>query len=286
MNNSTGKWLIRVGSLILLVGFFIPSMAVSCSALGTKQSFSLYDLANAGYPQKNPLLFLVLLGALAAAVLTVIANKTREQRLYLQIGELVSVGIGGFSLLITILSLYNQFSGAAGGMGLEYSLEFGFFILLLGYLLNGAGIVLDYLEGRQAPIASPASYPPAAYPAVQNPPPRMEAAPVPGPGPAGMDMSAQAGGARLEIKTGRAPATVFPLTDRLYVGRSSDCQLRLPDSQVSRLHARFRFGNGSWFIQDQGSTTGTFVNGKRVQAIKLNSGDQVKIGDTILTICL
>jgi hypothetical protein len=289
MNNSTGKWLVRAGSLILLVGFFLPSMAVSCSALGAlgaKQTFSLYDLATNQF-LKESLLYLVLLGGLAAIAFSFIPPKTQQQRMIFLIGQLVSAGLGALSLFFSVLTLYGQFNGASGEslMSLDYSLEFGFFFLLLGYILSGVGIVLQFFEGKKtSPSLSP-SYQPSFQP--PYPPPYQEAREVPPPAPyyqpmPGMGAGPQASGARLEVRGGGLPSSMFQLKDNLYIGRSSECQLQLPGSQVSRLHARVRFGNGAWFIQDQESSTGTFVNGKRVQAIKLNPGDQIRIGETIL----
>ncbi len=69
----------------------------------------------------------------------------------------------------------------------------------------------------------------------------------------------------------------------LLIGRGSGCNLRLPDSGVSRQHARIRYAAGAWFLQDLGSAAGTFVNGQRVQATRLTSGDQIQIGSSVFT---
>jgi len=52
----------------------------------------------------------------------------------------------------------------------------------------------------------------------------------------------------------------------------------LNDLGVSRSHAQFRYSNGGWFLQDMGSSRGTFVNGKRVSAARLIDKDQIQIG--------
>jgi pSer/pThr/pTyr-binding forkhead associated (FHA) protein len=75
----------------------------------------------------------------------------------------------------------------------------------------------------------------------------------------------------------------LPLTKAsLLIGRGSACDLRLDDRSVSRQHARLRYAQGAWFIQDQGSRGGTYVNGAPVTACRLNSGDVIKIGNTSL----
>jgi len=73
----------------------------------------------------------------------------------------------------------------------------------------------------------------------------------------------------------------IPLDSRgLSIGRSASNALRLRDRSVSRSHALIRFGQGRWFLQDQNSTTGTFVNGQRINATGLNHGDRIRIGPT------
>lgn len=63
------------------------------------------------------------------------------------------------------------------------------------------------------------------------------------------------------------------------IGRSTDSALRLNKSDISRRHAVIRYARGRWFIQDQNTTTGTFVNGRRVTATALSNGDVIRVGD-------
>jgi Mg-chelatase subunit ChlD len=76
--------------------------------------------------------------------------------------------------------------------------------------------------------------------------------------------------------TGRS----IPLKDGLVIGRSPACALCLYEDIVSRQHARLRYMNGRWYIQDLNSQSGVYVNGVRVQAIALNKGDRIRIGST------
>lgn len=64
------------------------------------------------------------------------------------------------------------------------------------------------------------------------------------------------------------------------VGRSTVCDVQIYDPKVSRKHFRIRFGNGAFYLQDQQSSRGTVINGERVMAQKLNSGDRIDIGDS------
>ncbi len=66
----------------------------------------------------------------------------------------------------------------------------------------------------------------------------------------------------------------------LTIGRGSGNTLRLEDRTVSRQHARIRYAQGQWFLQDLGSSAGTYVNGQRVQATKLSDGDIIRVGET------
>jgi len=77
---------------------------------------------------------------------------------------------------------------------------------------------------------------------------------------------------------------VFELGDELTVGRAPGCGVSIPDDTfVSQLHARvFRRDGGLW-VEDLGSTNGTFVNKRQVTApVPLHRGDRLQIGKTVL----
>lgn len=68
------------------------------------------------------------------------------------------------------------------------------------------------------------------------------------------------------------------------LGRS-DADVVIMDLDVSRNHALIEvLGKASVFIRDLGSTNGTFVNSKRVQSEKLQSGDSITIGNSKMKI--
>jgi len=70
------------------------------------------------------------------------------------------------------------------------------------------------------------------------------------------------------------------------VGRGDEATFQIRDASVSRSHALFRFnqeGSGAISVEDQGSTNGTRVNGRTVdEAIALNDGDLIRVGDVVL----
>ena len=68
------------------------------------------------------------------------------------------------------------------------------------------------------------------------------------------------------------------------IGRGSGNDLVLQDTQASRHHAQISHEGYQCVVQDLGSTNGTFVNNERITAPRaLQPGDQIKIGETILT---
>ena len=67
------------------------------------------------------------------------------------------------------------------------------------------------------------------------------------------------------------------------IGRGEGCQIRIQDTYVSTFHARVFDRDGAWFVEDLGSTNGTFLNDVRVTSpAALQAGDRVRIGRTIL----
>jgi pSer/pThr/pTyr-binding forkhead associated (FHA) protein len=76
----------------------------------------------------------------------------------------------------------------------------------------------------------------------------------------------------------------FGLDEELTVGRSPGCGVSLPeDTFVSSVHARVFKRGDEYYVEDLGSTNGTFVNGQRLEGpTHLQPGDQFQVGQTIL----
>jgi pSer/pThr/pTyr-binding forkhead associated (FHA) protein len=66
--------------------------------------------------------------------------------------------------------------------------------------------------------------------------------------------------------------------EEVIIGRGSSCKLRLPSKSVSRKHARIFFRNDEYYIEDLGSTNGTYVNGIRVVKCALRKNDLIYLG--------
>ena len=61
------------------------------------------------------------------------------------------------------------------------------------------------------------------------------------------------------------------------LGRQLENDVVFHEDFVSRFHAEIRFENGKYVLYDNGSTGGTFVNGKKIDRCVLNSGDLISI---------
>lgn len=67
------------------------------------------------------------------------------------------------------------------------------------------------------------------------------------------------------------------------IGRGADAAIRLDDDYASTRHARIAFADGQWFVEDLGSTNGTYLGTVRItQPTPITLGSQVRIGKTIL----
>jgi pSer/pThr/pTyr-binding forkhead associated (FHA) protein len=78
---------------------------------------------------------------------------------------------------------------------------------------------------------------------------------------------------------------LYELADEVTVGRAPGCGVSLPDSTVSQLHARVFRRDGSFYLEDLGSTNGTWLNRGRVgAAVPLKRGDRVRVGSTLLEV--
>jgi len=84
----------------------------------------------------------------------------------------------------------------------------------------------------------------------------------------------------LESPSDEPPAgTTVALGPINSIGRNVNNTIYVEDDFVSTNHAMLTFRGRSWFIEDQGSTNGTYVNGHRIERpVALSFGDELTIG--------
>jgi signal transduction histidine kinase len=74
--------------------------------------------------------------------------------------------------------------------------------------------------------------------------------------------------------------------DQVRLGRGAQNDLRILDTEVSRRHATILRRDDGFFLRDDHSSNGTFLNGRPVQSEPLASGDQIQLGRTVLLFSL
>ncbi|HCB93720.1 MAG TPA: DUF2662 domain-containing protein [Selenomonas sp.] len=89
--------------------------------------------------------------------------------------------------------------------------------------------------------------------------------------------------ARIRVKSGPdVDAKLVIGVKQVYIGRRDKNEFILTDVNASRIHAYISYEGGRHVLHDAGSTNGTFVGLKRVESQRLRSGDEFKIGSTVL----
>lgn len=109
---------------------------------------------------------------------------------------------------------------------------------------------------------------------------------TPPPAPAAAPPARTASAVRLRvIEPEDRRGHVYELGDEVTLGRAPGCGVSVPDATVSQLHARLYRDDGTLYIEDLGSTNGTFVNKVRVGgAVALKRGDRIQVGSTVLEV--
>jgi diguanylate cyclase (GGDEF)-like protein len=88
----------------------------------------------------------------------------------------------------------------------------------------------------------------------------------------------------LTVLTGVNAGQVFAVErDETIIGRSREAHVRVDDVGISRKHTRIaRTQDGRFYVEDLGSTNGTFVAARRVDRLELRPGDRVQVGPNVL----
>ena len=150
---------------------------------------------------------------------------------------------------------------------LAVALKFGFLVVLYLFLLWVVRSAMKDLSGSGPREA-------AAEP-VDPPSPRRRGQPVP-------DLRAGVAPRLLVVAAmGHQPGAVFDLNGGATLGRSDSAEIRVDDPFASSAHARI-FPRGDFmYLEDMGSTNGTYLNGRQVKtAERLKMADVIRIGDS------
>jgi hypothetical protein len=89
---------------------------------------------------------------------------------------------------------------------------------------------------------------------------------------------------KLQVVSGPNAGQSVPLGDTpILLGRGTDAAIRLDDDYVSTRHARFATNGEQWFVEDLGSTNGTYLGSQRITSpIPIGLGIAVRLGKTIV----
>ncbi|GII98842.1 type III secretion system (T3SS) inner membrane Yop/YscD-like protein [Sediminihabitans luteus] len=168
-------------------------------------------------------------------------------------------------------------------------LRLGYLVLLWVFVLSVVGVLRRDLFGsrstkdarkRPVPATSPAGRRSAgqAPRAAAAPPQRVAAAPAAPPA----TPARSAGPTRLVVTTGALRGTTIPLTSQaILIGRAPGCTLVLEDDYSSSRHARVFPQGGQWYVEDLGSTNGTYIHDKRISGVvQISPGTPVRIGQS------
>lgn len=89
----------------------------------------------------------------------------------------------------------------------------------------------------------------------------------------------------LVITKGEQAGQRWTIEEQVFtIGRGGECDLILPERQVSREHIRIHHRNGEYFLEDLGSKNGTWVNDIQIESdtIKLEDGDEISIAMAVM----
>ena len=151
-------------------------------------------------------------------------------------------------------------------------LRLGYLVLLWVFVLSTIGVLRRDLYGTKITARGG---------------PRRGSTPTPSGGTAALPPAPQrrdSGPSRLVVTEGPLRGTTLPLTtSAILIGRAPSCTLVLDDDYSSSRHARIFPQGGQWFVEDLGSTNGTFLDTTKVERpTPIPAGAHVRIGQSVV----
>ena len=84
------------------------------------------------------------------------------------------------------------------------------------------------------------------------------------------------GGWSLVADSGPEKGQVIPIMDRVEIGRALECDISILEPALSRKHAELELVGDDLVLRDLGSANGTYVNGEKIDEVKLKDGDRMQ----------
>src|SRR4051812_16791351 len=161
-------------------------------------------------------------------------------------------------------------------------LRLGYLVLLWVFVLSAIGVLRRDLYGTRIVPRRRARTAGAPVPAEVGG--TAGSAGADGPRDRDRDRDRDRGPTRLVVTEGPLRGTTLPLTSSaILIGRAPSCTLVLDDDYSSSRHARLYPEGGQWFVEDLGSTNGTFLDSTRVDSPRpVPPGARVKVGTSVL----
>lgn len=152
-------------------------------------------------------------------------------------------------------------------------IKLGFLAVLWLFVLSAVSVIRSDVFGAKAPAAAPRPKGRSkSKPKVKDKPPPKSRKPTRGVP------------SKLQVVSGPNAGQSVPLSDQpILLGRGTDASIRLDDDYVSTRHARFATNGEQWFVEDVGSTNGTYLGSQRITSpVPIGIGIQVRLGKTVV----
>ena len=135
------------------------------------------------------------------------------------------------------------------------------------FVLSAISVIRSDMFGARLPSPGGGPGPAAPKPPKQKAPPKRRGSPT-----------------HVAVIQGQNSGVTANLADApILIGRGNDAAIRLDDDYVSTRHARIAASGDQWYVEDLGSTNGTYLGTQRItQPTTIGLGAQVRIGKTIL----
>ena len=146
-------------------------------------------------------------------------------------------------------------------------IKLGFLAVLWLFVLSAVSVIRSDIFGTKAPAA------PRPAKNKQKAPAKAKSRKAPRGVPT-----------KLQVVSGPNAGQSVPLGDKpILLGRGTDAAIRLDDDYVSTRHARFATNGEQWFVEDLGSTNGTYLGSQRITSpVPIGLGIAVRLGKTIV----